>query len=259
MANPQQNVDQVIDDYIIHHIVDGHAWHIPFLPDIHLPQFLSLHTVMLIIAGLMMFLLFGVLYQRKSVIPKGTAKLFEPLVVFIRDEIAIKAMGEKEGRIMAPFFCTLFFYILILNIMGLIPLFAGATSNISVTAGLSLAVLTTIIVGGMMRNGPVGFWKAFVPSGLPVAIAPFMLVLEVMSLLVKSAALTIRLGANMIAGHIVVLSLIGLLAKSGLAASPIFFMIVFMYLLKILVAFLQAYIFCFLSAIFMGMIFHPDH
>src|SRR3989338_2285135 len=118
--------------------MDGHEWHLPFLPPVHLPHFITLHGFTVILCALFLIVLFVACYKKNARVPTGITNLLEVFVVFIRDEIAISALGEKDGRKMTPLFCTFFFFILGLNLMGLIPLFATATANINVTAAFAL-------------------------------------------------------------------------------------------------------------------------
>jgi len=254
-------MDQSFDlnSYINHHIMDSHEWRLPFIDPIQLPAFLSLHGVMVIIASLIVFLLFGVLYNKKQRIPTGITNLLEVFVIFIRDEIAVNALGKEDGRKMTPLFCTFFFFILILNLMGLIPIFVTATANVNVTAGLALITLSFMIFGAIYKNGIIGFFKALTPSGVPIPVLFLLMPIEILGLFIKAFALTIRLFANMLAGHIVIFSLIGLVVLMGAVALPAVVLAVFINLLEILVAFLQAYIFTLLSAMFIGQTYHPEH
>ena len=254
-------MDQSFDlsQYINHHILDSYEWNLPFINPIQLPQFLSLHGVMLIIASAIVFLLFVVLYDKKKRVPSGITNLLEVFVIFIRDEIAINALGEEDGRKMAPLFCTFFFFILVLNLMGLIPVFVTATANVNVTAGLALITLSFMIFGAIYKNGFIGFFKAFTPPGVPAPVLVLLMPIEIMGLFIKAFALTIRLFVNMLAGHIVIFSLIGLVVLMGAVALPAVILAVFINLLEILVAFLQAYIFTLLSAMFIGQTYHPEH
>jgi F-type H+-transporting ATPase subunit a len=249
-----------LETYIMRHIQDSQEWHLPFLPPITLPGWLSLHTLMLFICAGFLISVFCFIYDKRAKIPAGITNMLEAFVVFIRDQIAITSLGEEDGRRMTPFFCTMFFFILGLNLIGMIPLFATATGNISVTGGLAFITFCVMTLGAIMKNGLKGFLKALVPSGVP---APFLLIIvpiEALGLGIKSFALMIRLFANMMAGHIVILSILGMIVTIGyVAALPAVILALFISLLEVLVAFLQAYIFTLLSAIFIGLIYHPDH
>lgn len=248
-----------LTQFIMHHIQDAKEWHLPFLPVIHFPGFISLHSTMLFLAALFLIILFVGLYNKKNPVPRGITNFLEILILFIRDEIAITCLGKKDGEKMTPLFCTFFFFILTLNIMGLIPLFSTATANVNVTAALALITLAFMILGAIVKNGPVGFLKAFIPSGVPAPVLILLVPIEFAGLFIKAFALTIRLFANLLAGHIVIFSILGLIVLLGYVALPVILLALFIYLLEILVAFLQAYIFTFLSAMFIGQMYHPEH
>ncbi len=252
-------MDFDLNEYIMHHLMDSHQWHLPFLPPIELPSFLSLHALMVLICSAILIVLFCVLYKKDQHVPSGLTNLLETFVVFVRNEIAVECMGKEEGRKMTPLLCTFFFFILGLNLMGMIPVFSTATANVNVTGGLALVTLCFMTFGAIYKNGFSGFWKAMVPSNVPSFILPVLVPVEFLGLFIKAFALTIRLFANMLAGHIVILSILGLVVLLGYAALPSILFAVFMSLLEILVAFLQAYIFTLLSAIFIGQTCHPNH
>lgn len=249
----------LLDQYVIHHIQDSKEWHLPFLNPIHLPGFLSMHSLMLIFCMGLLIYLFCFAYRKNDRVPTGVTNLLESFVQFVRDEIAIPSLGHEDGVKLTPLFCTLFFFILGLNIIGQIPLFAAATANISVTAPLALIVFYIMTVGAIQKNGFGGFLKAFVPSGVPKLILLLIVPLEVLGLFIKTFALMIRLFANMLAGHMVVSSLLGLVVLFGAWATPAIALAVGISLLEVLVVFLQAYIFVLLSAVFIGQIHHPEH
>jgi F-type H+-transporting ATPase subunit a len=255
-------VDQAFDleNYINHHLMNSTEWHLPFLPTIHLPEILSLHGLMLLIASSILIFLFVFLYNHKATVPSGMTNFLEVLVKFVRDDIAIQFLGEKDGRKMAPLFCTFFFLILTLNLMGLVPAFSTATANINVTGALASISLCFMIFGALYVNGPKGFLKALMPSGVPAPILVILLPIEFIGLFIKAFALMIRLFANLLAGHIVIFSLLGLVVLIGyVMVVPSILLALFINLLEILVAFLQAYVFTLLSAMFIGQMYHPDH
>jgi len=248
-----------LEQYILHHVTNSQEWHIPFFPTVHLIQPLSLHGLMLIICSIFLIIIFCLLYDKKRKVPTGLTNLLELLIVFIRDEIAIRGLGKEDGRKLTPLFCTFFFFILGLNLMGLVPIFSTATSNVNVTGGLALITLTFMISGSIYNNGFNGFLKALMPSGVPIPILFILFPIELVGLFIKSFALMIRLFANLIAGHIVILSLLGLVVLLGYVALPAIVLVIFISLIEIFVAFLQAYIFTLLSAIFIGQLYHPQH
>lgn len=248
-----------LDDYIMHHIMDSQEWHLPFLPVIHLPEYISLHGLMVGIGSSILTLLFCFIYKKDQKVPTGITNLLEAFIVFIRNDIIIPNIGEKHYRPYIPFFCTMFFFILILNLMGLIPLFVTATANVSVTAALALVTLSFMMIGTICKTGIKGFFKALSPSGVPIPILFVIVPLEFLGMFVKALALTLRLFANMMAGHIVLLSLLGLFVVAGIKAFPAIILVLFIYALEILVAFIQAYVFTLLSAMFIGHMHYPHH
>lgn len=258
---------EMIQSWVEHHIVDGDTWHpIPGLPAIDLGAFgLSLHGAMLIVAALILIVFGGFVAKKGIRIRSRLSNLFEVLVVFVRDEIAIPAMGEKDGRAMTPLLCNFFFFITVLNCMGLIPVFVTATANFSITCALALITFVFMVGGALIKNGPVGFIKAFIPSGVPVPVLFLITPLEFIGLFIKTFALMVRLFANMLAGHMAIFVLLGLivLCQSFLvkAVAVVVFVpfALFIYMLEVLIALLQAYIFTLLSAMFIGMTWHPDH
>ncbi len=252
---------KAVENYILHHVTNNYQeWHLPF--GIHVPFSgpMSLHAAMLLICSLGMILLFCVIYEKNLRVPTGITNLLEVMIIFVRDEICVTSFGQEDGRKMAPLFCTFFFFILGLNLMGLIPLFSTATANVNVTGGLAFITLMVMIFGAIYKNGLIGFVKAFIPHGVPFPVLIILVPIEFAGMFIKAFALMIRLFANMLAGHIVIFSLLGLIVIIGyVAALPAVVLALVIYILEILVAFLQAYIFTLLSAMFVGMIHHPAH
>lgn len=225
---------------------------------------ISRHLVLIFLA---MGILAGILIPLGRRYKKGTGRtsaprgvlqnMMETVVIYVRDEIAKPNIGEKYRRYL-PYLLTVFLFILLCNLLGLVPWSATATSNISVTA--TLAAFTFIIT---QVAGTKDYWKhIFNPPGIPHLVKPIMVPVEILGLFTKPFALAIRLFANMTAGHLVILNMIGLIfiisASFGAAAGwgtalPAFMMTVFVYVLEVLIAFLQAYIFTILSALFIGM------
>jgi len=243
----------------MHHMGDASEWRLPFLEPIHLPSFLSLHGTMLIIGSIALIVIFCFIYNRKQRVPKGITNMLEFFVIFIRDQIAIRNLGEEDGRRLTPLFCTFFFFILCLNLMGLIPIFSTATSNLNITGALALITFGFMVFGAIHKNGLQGFFKGFIPAGVPIPILFILVPIEFIGLIIKIFALMIRLFANMLAGHLVIAVMLSLVVLFGYIAVPIVAFVLFIFLLEILIAFLQAYIFTFLSAIFIGMTYHPEH
>lgn len=248
-------------NHILHHMNDTYQWHLPFpfVPPINLPEPITLHALMLLFGAFLVILTFCFIYRKNDRVPRGFTNLLESLIIFIRDDIAIGCLGEEEGPRFTPYLCSLFFFILILNVLGLIPIFAPATSNINITGALASVTFIFMVFGAIRKNGFKGFLKTFVPSGMPLPILFIVVPLEFMGLFIKSFALMIRLFANMLGGHIAIASLLGLIIVLGIYTLPILLLAVFIYMLEILVVFIQAYVFTFLSAIFIAQTFHPEH
>ncbi len=184
----------------------------------------------------------------------------EAIVQFIRDDI-VKPNLHEDWKGFMPLFTTFFFFILINNAIGMIPYLANPTGSLSVTGMLASMTFITIIFGGVKKNGVGGFFKSFVPSDVPAFILPIIVLAEVIGLFTKWFALSIRLFANMIAGHIVILTLFGLIyiLQSWIIAPFTILTNLAMSILEILIVFIQTYVFTYLSAIFVGMSVHPEH
>ena len=180
--------------------------------------------------------------------------ILEPLLFFVRDSLVYPAMGEAMGRKWLPFFYTLFFFILSANFLGMIPLFRTITGNLSVSTALAIMVFAAIIITGIRKLGIIGFFAAMIPEGVPGPIAIVLLLIEVANLFIRSGVLAIRLFANMIAGHLVISSLLLLIFLLHPVVMTISIpMALFIYLLEVLVAIIQAVVFTMLSAVFIRM------
>ncbi|MBI5730397.1 MAG: F0F1 ATP synthase subunit A [Ignavibacteriales bacterium] len=256
--------------WIMHHVLD--ARELDFLPFgvIHLPQLhlfgidisITKHVVFMWLALVILVVTFIFVARsyKKSLIPRGITNLTEVLIVFVRDEIARPTIGKGNERFL-PYLLTAFFFILTCNFLGLIPYGSTATSNIAVTATLATISFIVVQVGGMMKNGVFGYFKGLIPHGIPMWLLPIMLVVELLGLFTKPFALAIRLFANMTAGHIVILALLGLIfiLHTYVVVPVSISFALFIFLLEILVALLQAYIFTMLSGLFIGMAVHQEH
>lgn len=261
--------------WIIEHIVDSNVLDFEPFGTIHLPSFdinlfglsihlsITKHVIFLWIAALLVafLLIYTAKSYKKSLVPRGIANLIEMIIQFIRDEIVTPTIGEKYIPSFLPFLGTVFFFILTCNLLGLLPYGATATSNISVTASLALLSFLMIQLAGMKKNGVIGYFKGLIPHGVPVFLLPIMFVVEVLGLFTKPFALMIRLFANMTAGHVVILALIGLIfiLKTPFISPVSILFALFIYLLELLVALIQAYIFTMLSSLFIGMAIHQEH
>jgi ATP synthase subunit 6 len=186
---------------------------------------------------------------------------------WIRDEMVYPVMHKELGQKFLPYFLCVFFFILFMNLAGLLPGAATATASIFVTAALALTTFLSMIVCGMVIQGPIAFWKHLVPH-VPLALWPLMFVVELIGLCVKPFALMIRLFANMTGGHLVVLSFMGLIfffaekmgPGIGWSISPLAVgFAVFIMIIESFVALLQAYVFTQLSILFVSASVHPEH
>jgi len=220
------------------------------------------HTVYLGVIAIIMLVVFISMARSKFGTRNRFFAMLEAFVQFIRDDIAIPNIGEEDGRKFTPFLLTVFFFIYFANMIGLIPGSITITGNISVTAALAFITFMAMQYGGVSRNGLIGHFKGLMPHGLPILIVPMIFVIELAGMFTKPFALCVRLFANMIAGHIVILALICLvfILKSIIVGFALTIPLsLFVYCLELLVCFLQAYIFTMLSAIFIGMTCHPEH
>ncbi len=240
------------------HTQDDKYWHIGGY-HVTLPPFMTQHGLMAVFAALILVGLFVFLYRKSDRAPSGLTNLLEALVLFVRDEIIYLALGRDEGRKYAPLFLTVFFMILTLNLLGLVPGFASATGNFSVTIALAAVIFFMMTVGAIIKNGPAGFFHAFIPSGVPTPVLFLIVPLEMLGVVIKGGVLGLRLFGNILAGHIALFSILGLIVSFGAPGLPALLLGLFVFFLEVLVAFLQAYVFTMLSAMFVAQIHHPEH
>lgn len=259
---------------IIDRVVDHHEVDLYFFGKLPLPHFPPVHiggmtidfsfTKSLFMMLLASIILIAVLTRAASIntrnrVPKGVGNLIEILIIFVRDQIVVPNMG-KEGVKMLPFFLTLFFFIMFANLLGLFPFMVQPTKNINVTTALALITFGVTQVQGMKKNGVGNYLKNLVPPGVPVFVLPIMIIVEFIGLFTKPFSLLMRLFANIVAGSIIILSLIGLifiLEYVGVVIAVPFTL--FIYCLELFIAVLQAYIFTMLSTIYINMAIHQDH
>jgi F-type H+-transporting ATPase subunit a len=252
---------------LLHHVQDAKELDTPF-GILHLPQFqpfhvagiaidmsITKHVVFLWCAALILCAVAIAVARKNSrrPVPTGFGNLFEMVVVFLRDEVAIPNMGPAGLRYM-PYLLTTFFFILVMNLLGLIPWGASATGNINVTAGLAIIAFVMIQVSAIRAQG-FGHYLAHMTGGVHWSLWPIMIPIEILGLFTKPFALCMRLFANMLGGHIVIVSLLGLIFVFGsyfIAIGPVSF-VVGINFLELFVAFLQAYIFVMLTSLFMGL------
>jgi F-type H+-transporting ATPase subunit a len=263
---------------IVHHIGNAHEIETPF-GIIHLPQWDPIHLggfaidlsptkhlVFMLVAATIVALTFLLSAraiaraQAKGRPAKGFAGSMEAMALYIRQEVVLPNVGH-HGEGFAPYLLTLFFFILVMNLLGLLPWGATATGNIAVTAALALMAFVTIEIAGMRALGLKGYLHTifYLPPGLPTALKPIMLIImtpvEIIGKLSKPFALAVRLFANMTAGHVLVLALIGLtfLFQSYLVGVGASILATGIMLLELFVAFLQAFVFTLLTSVFIGL------
>ncbi len=249
---------------ILMHHVTNQADYRPFGLPIAFP---SKHLFFLIVAMLLVILAARLaIASYKDGTPSGIGSVVETLVVYVRDEIAIRNIGH-DGAKFVPLLLSFFFFILFAALFGLVPFTATATGNISVTMALALISFAAQMYAGVSKYGVVGHFKNLIPHGLPAPLLIVMIPIEIMSMFTKPFALMVRLFANMLAGHMMIAALLMLVPLCaavsqglGIMMIPISFgMALFIMCLEVLVAFIQAYIFTLFSAIFIGMYAHPAH
>lgn len=269
-------------DIITPHITDSHHmevpyWKAPFYKEVHLPEWEPVviagipfdfsptkHVIFLLLAAtLTAVLLIGtarahVRHHHAVGRPHGFAAGLEAVVLYLRNEVVMRNIPHGGARY-APFVLTLFFFILFANLLGLIPYGSTATGNISVTATLAIITFIVIEVAGIRAQGAgylktIVYWPADMPLMMKLPMTLIMTPIEIVGKLTKPFALAIRLFANMTAGHIVVLALIGLIFTFGnlMSGAPLLMAVAIM-ILELFVAFLQAYIFALLSSVFIGL------
>jgi F-type H+-transporting ATPase subunit a len=269
---------------VMEHLANSHVIEIPWFNDrytreIELPRFPPIHigpveidlsptkhSVFVLLAALLIAVLF--LTSARSIAraqaqgrpPKGLAGAMEAMTLYLRQEYILPNVGH-HGEGYVPYLLTVFFFILACNLLGLLPWGATATGNIAVTGALALLAFVVIEVSGMRALGLKGYLKTifYLPPGLPTFMKPIMLAvmtpIELIGKLAKPFALAVRLFANMTAGHALVLALIGLTFTFqsylvGVGASA---MATAVMLLELFVAFLQAFVFMLLTAVFIGL------
>ena len=253
-----------IAEILMHHVVnhhygDLHLFGLNVGPSKHLVWFAVAAALVLAVIRLAMWT-----YEKN--VPSGLGAAVETLVLYVRDEIAEKNIGH-DGHRFVPLLLSFFFFILIAALLGLMPFSATATGNISVTMGLAFVSFLAMQWAGIRNYGLVHHFKNMVPPGLPAWLLPIMIPVELLAMFTRPFALMIRLFANMLAGHMVIASLLlliplmaGINFAFGIGMVPISLVLaLFIMMLEILVAFIQAYIFTLLSAIFIGMNAHPAH
>ncbi len=277
-AGHEAGHEATLSGVMLHHVTDGYTLQLPgychgglsFSCEINLRAIFgdalvlhlggttldmtpSRHLVMMWIASALLLLVVLGAARKRSLVPRGLYNFIELLVQFVRVEIAGKNIGERDGDRFVPYLATVFFFILFVNLFGLVPWAATATGNISVTVALALFTFLITQFAAIQAQG-LGGWLRHLTGGVHPLLWPIMVPVEVMGLFTKPFALTIRLFANMVAGHIVILSLLGLIFALGspLVAVGSVPMALAIFMLEIFVSFVQAYIFTMLSSLFIG-------
>ncbi len=256
--------------WIMHHVLDGNSVSFEPFGTLYLPHMqlfgidisITKHVFFIWIIALVLIVISLTAARRykKSLIPKGLSNFLEIIIVFVRDEIVKPAIGKGYEPYL-PYMLTLFFFILLSNLFGLIPYAATVTGNIAVTASLAIISFIVTQYSGMKTYGVLKYIKNLVPSGMPILIIPVMAVIELIGLFTKPFALCVRLFANMVAGHIVIFSLLGLIfiMHTYFVAPVSVGFALFIEMLELLVALIQAYVFTMLTALFIGMAKHIEH
>jgi F-type H+-transporting ATPase subunit a len=275
---------------LMHHLLDGKeiefevlgrgfVWHLPTWEPIHIGSLTldlspTKHIVFLFLSAVLLLFVFlpigrAMKGKYKDRAPSGLANAMEALVLYFRDEVVRRNIGHGADAY-TGYILTLFFFILAMNFLGLVPFGSAASGNFMVTGALALVTFIVVEISGMRALGFQGYMKTifYAPPGLnPVGTAIMLVILtpvEFLGKLTKPFALMIRLFANMLAGHTLVLSLLGMIfmfasggavIAGGVAAASVT-MVIGIMLLEVFVAFLQAYIFAMLTAVFIGLIRH---
>ena len=240
------------------------------------------HVFMLLVSMVLLLIFIPLAAKKPGIVPSGFRNFLEAMMQFIREGVARPVLGSATDQFI-PFLWTFFFTILTANLLGMIPLGAmlaagagfdatlqhwggTATGNLSVTAGLAICGFFLIHFGGMAKQGAGTYWKNYFFGHAPIALSPLMIPLEIISGLVKPFALSVRLFANMVAGHIVLAVLLGFAVAGAVAGGAMYGVTIVSVLgcaafslLELFVAFLQAYIFTFLLTLFIGAAIHSDH
>jgi len=286
---------------ILEHVANNSENPLIRLPEVFGIDFsITKHVFMLWLVALIVFVGITWIVRRhlkRGQVPSGSGTALEMIVEYIRDSIVLPNVGAKWVNSWAPLILTLFIFIFAANLIGMIPVFdvlklsnrwifhadthhslfgrlleggSTATANFNVTAGLALITFLSIIIAGSKANGFVNHWKNIVPHGLAWPIYILLIPIEIMGMLVKPFALTMRLAANMTGGHIAILALLSLVfmfaemmksALAGIAVGVVFSLPLAVGIsgLELIVVLVQAYVFTLLTAVFIGMVIHVHH
>ncbi len=247
-------MEHLLEHFVLHPIIPIHIG--------SLDLSINLAIISMWVSSSIAFLLVFFASRKASLVPSGRLVNFvEAIIEFIQTNVVEENMG-KEGRKWLPFLLSLFMFIWFANLIGLVPGFYTPTSSVFVTGTLAfLIVAPTLHIYGMKKHGVIKYIKSFVPHGVPVFIAPFLFVIEMISAIAKPFSLTVRLFANMFAGHLVLLTFIGLILefKSFIIAPLPMLGAILVMGLELLFTSIQAYIFTTLSSMYIADAIHGGH
>lgn len=285
MAAEHAEGSQDLGQVILHHVANG-----PPLVEIKVPigartldLSITKHVVVMWVVSVLVFLLYTWLGRQmkrsEDGAPKGAfASMLEFFVSFVREQMVLPFIGHKYARTFTPLILTFFTFIFFSNLFGLTPVIeltarilgwdalsegsSTPTGNFNVTAGLACITFSAIIFAGSMAHGVIGHWKNLVPHGLPILVYPLLIPIEIISMFVKPFALTMRLAANMTAGHVAILAVMSFVFVFKSVLIGLFVslpLMVGLMMLEIIVCLVQAYVFSLLSSLFIGMAIHVHH
>jgi F-type H+-transporting ATPase subunit a len=289
MDTPQNNGQRIIDK-IFHHVFDTGEFSFFDSSEFQIPLFgwITKFEVLEVMAAVIICALFIPLARRlrDGSLPRGPlANALDSTLLYIRDEVARPAIGAHDADRYLPFLWTMFLFILGCNLLGMVPFLGSPTASIWVTGALALVAFVVIHAFPIAHNGPLGYLKAYVPHidlgeslGMKLfgmVLTGFMFIIEVLGAFIRSTVLAIRLFANMFAGHTVlsVILVFIFIAHEALQANVLIggevgfwgitavsvASLVALSLLELFIAFLQAFIFTFLTSLFIGLALHPEH
>lgn len=244
-------------EFVMHHITDHvvvpiHLWGV----DLSITK----HVFFMWIVAAISILLFSAAFRKPKLVPSGLANFFEFIIEILNEEVMQPYLGKQSG-IYAPYLLTAFFFVLFCNLFGLVPGGGAATGDISVTATLAILTFLMVQIAGVRNHGLIGYCKGLIPPNLPLFVLIIMIPVEIVGLMTKHVALAIRLFANMVAGHVVIFALLMIIFmfKNFAIAGITMGGLLFVSLLEVLIALIQAYIFTILSSVFIGMAVYQDH
>jgi F-type H+-transporting ATPase subunit a len=227
------------------------------------------HVIMLWVAGVLVivaFLLGTRRYRREEMpVPSGFSNFLELVVDFVHNQIVVPNVGRQYARTWSPLLLAFFTLILTANFLGLIPFFdlipGGGTATGNIIASLAAITFLAIIVAGSLAHGFIGYWKNLAPPGIPWPVLFILIPIELLGMFVRPFALTMRLAANMTAGHIAMLAILApifLMANAFIGIGSVALNVGINFL-EMIIALVQAYVFTLLSAVFIGAAINPEH